>query len=524
MRFRYLLACAVACAAATANAANTLDWGEIQPNVVYNYDSMVPVMGTFTSTQTGTIRCYNSGSVIAPYEEAAHENPIMSANDFYGANGEKVRVYNVTEGQTLYFYNVMPLDGGSFRIATGDEEVVLSRAIPAAGDTPVSLSTNYDVSLSFTIPVKCTKATIEVNGEKAELTPYVSNTYITINWFNTVRQWYREGKIKAGDTLTLTVTGIRDAGNSANRPDFGNGVGKLILNYKMAGKPAELVWEKGTPVSGVSDFLSYYLPGGDEGIVSYTFSEDLDPQCHPKAEISYGDPDNIEMGMYKEYPPVTVEGKTVSINLQGVKRFPEEMLPGLPAQKFIDLTVSGIKSADGQYVLTGYSASPYSFGYSYNFKTLVYSIAADWIPAAGSQLNGGEEMEIWVLNGSKIMFDTVDFSYVKDGKPYKVSVPYSDLKVENDSYSADDLLYYLSAPTIEADPDSEILVTFGGLKCADGLDHDSDILAKYKSSTTGVEGIEAAEGDNVYYDLTGRRVASPEKGIYIHNGKKVVIK
>ncbi len=32
------------------------------------------------------------------------------------------------------------------------------------------------------------------------------------------------------------------------------------------------------------------------------------------------------------------------------------------------------------------------------------------------------------------------------------------------------------------------------------------------------------EGETVYYDLSGRRVEHPTKGIYIINGKKVVIK
>lgn len=39
-----------------------------------------------------------------------------------------------------------------------------------------------------------------------------------------------------------------------------------------------------------------------------------------------------------------------------------------------------------------------------------------------------------------------------------------------------------------------------------------------------VEGIEAADSsDNIYYDLAGRRVKSPGKGIYILNGKKVIL-
>lgn len=522
MKLKYLLACSLVCAAASMDAATPVDWGEMQPDIEYNYDAMTSAMGYYTPAESGLIRCYSSGSQISPYEEPSHETPIEAKESFYGANGDKVRIYQVTAGQTLYFYNSFPLDGGTFRISIGNEAIELSDVFPKAGSTPMSLSSNYSATITFNIPVKCTKCVLSVGEESKELTPTISNSYITLNWFNTIRQWYNENKIKEGDELTLTITGIRDVNNSANRPDFGDGLGKLVLKYTMAAKPAELVWESGTPTSGVSDFLTYYMPGSNEGIINLVFSEDLDPYCHPVAELSYGDLDNIELGMYIENLPVSIEGKTLTVNLQGVTRFPEDMVPGLAPQKLIDLKITGIKSKDGQYVLTGYAASPFSFGYAYNLKTLVYSLGADWVPAAGNTLNGGEEMEIWVLNGQKIMFDSVDFSFIKDGMPAKVSVPYSDLRVEEDS--ADALLYYLTAPVLDADPDSEILVTFGGLKCADGLDHTSDILAKYKSSTSGVEGVLVDGDSNVYYDLTGRRVVAPSNGLYICNGKKVVVK
>lgn len=41
---------------------------------------------------------------------------------------------------------------------------------------------------------------------------------------------------------------------------------------------------------------------------------------------------------------------------------------------------------------------------------------------------------------------------------------------------------------------------------------------------TGVDAIEAENGEDVYYDLQGRRVLEPTNGIYIHNGKKVIIR
>ena len=42
--------------------------------------------------------------------------------------------------------------------------------------------------------------------------------------------------------------------------------------------------------------------------------------------------------------------------------------------------------------------------------------------------------------------------------------------------------------------------------------------------TTGIQSIDRTINDNQYYTLDGRRVAEPTKGIYIINGKKVVIK
>ena len=44
-------------------------------------------------------------------------------------------------------------------------------------------------------------------------------------------------------------------------------------------------------------------------------------------------------------------------------------------------------------------------------------------------------------------------------------------------------------------------------------------------NTTGIETVEAAAADNdVYYSISGVKTTRPAKGIYIHNGKKVIVK
>jgi len=45
-----------------------------------------------------------------------------------------------------------------------------------------------------------------------------------------------------------------------------------------------------------------------------------------------------------------------------------------------------------------------------------------------------------------------------------------------------------------------------------------------KNETVGIQSVKAENADNTVYDLQGRRVAQPAKGLYILNGKKVMIK
>lgn len=521
---RNLLTFTLGLIASIAAAQSYVDWGQMVPNEVYSYKSMTPVQGFYTPEESGIMRCYITGDVVHVYEDEAHENMINYSQIYYGASGQKVHIYNVEAGKTVYFFNAFPLDEGTFRISVGKEPITVDDLTPAVDDSPLSISTNYRATIIFNIPVKVSKCVIAAGDENIEITPEIIDSTVVINWFATLRQLYRDGKIAEGDILTVTLTGIRDAYDSQNRPDFGDGVGKLVLRYTMDAPPAELIRQYGTPDSGVTDMKTYYLPDGEEGLVTLVFSSDLDPDCSPVAEIQYGDQNNIELGLYFENPPVSIEGPALTVDLRGVLRLPEEMVPGLEPQSTIGLRVSNIKSADGQYVLTGSIASPYSFGFSYSLRNVVYSIAADWVPAAGSALMPGAEMEIWVLNGQQIAFDSVDFSYVKDGVPAVVSVPYSDLRVEQDSYSSDALLYYLSAPALGADPDSEITVSFGGLVCADGRDHSSDIFVRYKAAPSAVGALESVPSDAVYYDITGRRVLFPSKGIYISDGRKIVFK
>ncbi|MDE7346695.1 MAG: M6 family metalloprotease domain-containing protein [Muribaculaceae bacterium] len=75
------------------------------------------------------------------------------------------------------------------------------------------------------------------------------------------------------------------------------------------------------------------------------------------------------------------------------------------------------------------------------------------------------------------------------------------------------------------------LATWGKKRLAfeiEDISESEDGLISFNSVSTDQNGVDRVESstvsDNVYYDLTGRRVANPGKGIYIRDGKKILVK
>lgn len=512
-------------AVALPAAAQTADLGEIVPGAEYEYEARKEITFTVTPAADGVIRASFSGDQIHAYSDPSHENAVEYNEFYWGANGAKVFVYDGKKDETLYFYNKMPLDGGKLKVTVGSEPIQLVDVDPSPTSAQkMSLSANYRLTVAFDMPVKYTKCTLEAGGQSAQMYVESSNATLTVNWFEQIMQWYADGVLGDGSELTVKFTGIRDVTDANNR--YGENGGRLELKYAMAAKPAQVVASSGTPADGVKYFDSYYLPGGDDGVVSLTFDRALSEAGGLTAQILYGDLDNQDFDMYIERPPVSVDGNTVKVDLRGKSRLSRDMVPGLPAQPYIALTLTNVMDADGQYVWTGSMSSPRSFGFSYSFREVQYTVAADWTPLPGKLLKSGDDMEIWVLNGKYIAFNSVDFSYIKDGEYVTTSVPYSQLTVGDDPDDANARLFNLKVPEIKADADSKIKVTFGGLLCADGQDHSSDIEVSYSADGSGVMAIDEESGAGAIYDLHGRRMATPRlaPGIYVRDGKKFIIR
>lgn len=76
-----------------------------------------------------------------------------------------------------------------------------------------------------------------------------------------------------------------------------------------------------------------------------------------------------------------------------------------------------------------------------------------------------------------------------------------------------------------AQEDMDVLKNEGGARmdiCGDGATV-VKVSVRYNKDESAVEAIAPAAADGVYYNLQGIRIANPTKGLYIHNGKKVVL-
>ena len=123
--------------------------------------------------------------------------------------------------------------------------------------------------------------------------------------------------------------------------------------------------------------------------------------------------------------------------------------------------------------------------------------------------------------------------YINSGKGFNDWGSWSSLSDKewrtNGKY--DTAIYAVDITTGEATQLSKIdnRCTFSAL-WADGDDASDgvgfDVMTGKIKSATGIHSIDNGQltMDKVYYDLSGRRVAQPSKGLYIINGKKVMVK
>lgn len=526
--------------------AETVDLGELVPNETYQFPEFKTVIAHYTPTVTGPVKFLWSASPLTLYSSAAHEErDIVEGSHSYTAGGQLISYQKLEAGHTYYIYAGMTIMSSSLVIREGDTKIELVDSSPSVNpESPYyyngkfSASRSYRIDLDFNYPVTVGNCFLIAGGERQQVAPVVSNATVSFDVNDVVMNFYHQGLLKEGDTMTLRVLQIKDATNPDNK--LGEN-GRLEIDFAMEAKPAELVETIGFSQKSTDNPLnSYYFADDDAAEMRLVFDREISADSTPVAQITYGNPDNLDLGLYNESVPGVITDSVVSFDFSGKLRRRIDMIPGadpsqLPLALFVSYT--GIYTPDGQRAYTGMMSNPTGFSTSYNINELQYSIAADFVPARGTSLKSGQEMEIWVMNGSKIRYEDICIDYVENGEQKTAAVEKDKIVATVDSYSAsgDDMLFNFPLPEFNADAGSEMTVYMKGLVCADGLDHANDVRGNYVSGESGVIGVESVGLDMTgdVFDITGKcvlrcatrsQVSSLEKGVYIFGGKKIIVR
>ena len=245
-------------------------------------------------------------------------------------------------------------------------------------------------------------------------------------------------------------------------------------------------------------------------------------------------------------------------------------------------TASSITLTDGYdfYSPVDFTATNIEFDYAFTvgadgtkgWNTLVLPFDVTKVTADGTEIswfeNGTEKgKNFWVKEFTDDAVGSVTFNYtssIKANKPYIVAFPGNhwgtswDLSSKAIKFIGQNVTVYNSGirPSVtggyyrfigstsavgteniyclDTNANKFVLKATGGSEAfraffkADTYDRTVTSLAIVgpDNTPTGIESVNNSEqpADNVYYNLNGQRIDKPSKGLYIHNGKKVIIK
>lgn len=524
--------------APSAVIAQVVDLGELQNGVPTPYPGdFKEIQATFTALETGPLRMTCSGTAFNAYSDSAHTKELTG--EFGYVNNQSMRVYKVNKGDRIYLYNFFSMDAGEITVVNGTIPVKLHNTRPSTDSASedyyggkFSISTNYIVQFNFNVPVKISGARMLVGGKSTSLSADAAGSTVEVTVHTGIIDKYRSGEIKEGDTVRIEVLDVREKDNESNI--YGTD-GTASVEYVMHARPTELVSSENTPnANGLPRMLSYYMADNDAARLRFTFSGPMSSAEGKTAigRLTYGNIDIIEAGMYVEEIPATVDGNTVTVDLSGKRRRPEDMLPLLAEADrlpYIAFQLRNMYDANGQRIYTGVRSNPVSLSYSFGVETLQYNIASDYTPAVGQTLAQGDAMEIYIMGGEKLIFDGVEFSYTDtEGKPATVIVGKDQLNVAPDKDFPTDILITLTVPALPGISGQDVAVSLAGMVCADGLDHSADIQASFGySGESGVEGVAVDTRDSRIYNAQGQLMPEGTQlpaGLYIGKGRKFMVK
>ncbi len=431
------------------------------------------------------------------------EYEISSTTDY--VDGGQKHSISVEAGKTYYVYFNLTESEATFVASFEGKDTApqLESVNPEEGST-LDIVDEQNVSIKFDLDVEMDNATITlVSGDNEEsITTYrfVNNIY-TFEIVGIVKTWLEEGKIQADDEVILRIENLKSSAGVNYGED-----GTLEIKYKAPALPTKLVSE-----TLPGKFLSYWKTGDEDGVITLTFSSNIsDVQS---VELRYGQVDGDD-GIYEETDvEYSINENVITIDLTGKSRSRTDMLPSATGTyDEVDVMLHGITDEAGNHIVTESSGSAGSLTFAIEYMDL---IEADTLVLGNTySLDAGYKYYYYVYapeEDGMLMFtgNVAPECYASATLPENLT---TTLDGEKGLYSLDmkaGNTYYLH---FYAEAEGTIITAT--------LNSDS-------GGTTGinVKTLQSATGDGKIYTIGGQLVKdTAKKGIYIVNGKKIVVK
>ncbi|MCD8290431.1 MAG: hypothetical protein LUC91_02900 [Prevotella sp.] len=496
-------------------AVEESDIVELELGKTYELTMFTHYYFSYTAEQSGSVII--AGSALPDLYTDATFTEILSDNvhwDGYVDGGQQETI-TVTGGET-YYLHCYSMENSPYFIATyksSGEGPEITYLNPEAGS---ELNIQYDepIALKFSEAVTVGTATLTSGELSVPLTLNLTNGYYSYPVRDVLYTWLTSGAVSQGDDIIFTLTDIKNSYGTVYGED-----GTVTIVYKAPAAPTEVTEENLPDV-----FLPWWNEGDENGIMTLTFSNDIsaDEDLAPKVELRYGQVDT-EVGIYLETMSPVVDGNKLSVDFTGKSRLRKEMLSSA-TENFdkVVIRVTNLHDVNGNYVYTTGQGSVGSLTYEIGYKEFTITPSDSAVVESISQ--------VVIEYGSGIKLDDPSSVTIQNYVEQEVAVGTSVEAVTEEGSDMPTKLIITLDKTITDNgyyfviiPKNSLMINY-----PDYVEYAYKISEVFEiDSSTGIGSIsmDSSVGNGKIYTIDGQLVKSPtKKGIYIVNGKKIVVK
>ncbi|MGN0230527.1 MAG: Ig-like domain-containing protein [Muribaculaceae bacterium] len=438
----------------------------------------------FTPSKSGILTLWSQDRVIGvytaltpdgndvDYSTGIHANTYASFTD-NGVTFAKKSTANVTAGETYYILSSIGFSKNKVFMAVMDTEVselkLLSVSQPVGEMYNITDSRDGQVELEFNLPATADdNAILTVGTHTAEIETRqdVNSGKIIFALKPTLTEWMEAGYFEAGEPMSLKITGLKA---KANENLIYGTDGTLVLEWTTPAKPHYHL-----STTGITEFLSYWIPGDERGIAVLEFDYDLMTKENGQTATALIQIGSADLGdAYEEKiesDKITVDGKKLYVDFTGKLRSYEAM--GLTMKwGSITIKVGNILMADGTCSFNETQGNYGSVTFGLTFTEYRSDIQAEFTPADGATLTDNF-FKVYFSDKNALTFGGVRVSYqTQDDVKYQTDITEG---ITSEAIGNNGIEYTIPL-TDEIVAGKNIRISFIDQVSADGYNHDFNV-------------------------------------------------